>query len=186
MPVLKANSLTENDLIQNCIKGDRKSQQELYNRYAGKMLSVCRRYARHEMEAEDIFHDAYIKVFKNIGQFQSNGSFEGWIRRIMVNTALKYISKKSFQNENIGIQDYKEDSIGPSAYSKLQEEELMNLINTLPIGYKTVFCMYVIDGYSHKEIGEKLNIGESTSRSQLVKARRLLQEKVIEIQKIAV
>ena len=186
MPVLKANGLTENDLIQNCIKGDRKSQKEIYERHSGKMLSVCRRYARHEMEAEDIFHDAFIKVFSNISQFHFSGSFEGWIRRIMINTALKYISKKSFKNENIGIEDYKEDSIGPTAFSKLSHDELLKLIDALPNGYRTVFNLYVIEGFSHKEIGVMLKIGESTSRSQLVKARRILQQKVIEIQKIAV
>ena len=186
MPVLKINSLTEKDLILACIEGDRNSQQEIYQRYAGKLLAVCRRYARHEMEAEDFFHDGFVKIFGNLNQFKFNGSFEGWMRRIMVNTALKKRSKKAFQNESIGMEDYVEDSILPDVVAKLSADEILNIIAELPEGYQTVFNLYVIEGYSHKEIGDMLEIGESTSRSQLVKARRILQKRVIEIQKIAV
>ena len=150
------------------------------------MLAVCRRYARHQMEAEDILQDAFIKVFKNMGSFQDRGSFEGWVRRIVVNTALKNIDKKSFTNELIGGELEYEAGAAPSVYSELGEEDLLNMIASLPEGYRVVFNLYVIEGFSHKEIADLLGIGESTSRSQLVKARKLLQEMILKTQKIAV
>jgi len=177
--------LTERELIDGCVKGDRQAQKELFERYAGVMLSVCRRYTRHQMEAEDILQDAMIKVFRNIDRFKFEGSFEGWIRRIVVNTALKNYQKSSFQKEQIGLESYQEGTMEPEAFSKLQEEELMNLIATLPDGYRIVFNLYIIEGFSHKEIAEQLGIKESTSRSQLVKARRMLQELLVKRNRIS-
>lgn len=186
MSPLKINSLTVHDLIHLSLKGDRSAQKNLFEMFAPKMLTVCRRYSRHQMEAEDLLQDGFVKVFTKLDRFEFSGSFEGWVRRIMINTALKSISRKSFTNEQIGLEDHKGGSAGPAVFNKLSEEELLKLINDLPDGYKFVFNMYVIEGYSHKEIGEILEIGESTSRSQLVKARRILQQKVLELQKIAV
>lgn len=178
--------MTEKDLIQGCTRGDRKCQEEVFRRYAGKMLVVCRRYARHQMEAEDILQDAFIKIFKNIGDFQERGSFEGWVRRIVVNTALKNIDKKSFSNEQIGGEIDNDAGEAPSVYSELGEEDLLKMIASLPEGYRVVFNLYAIEGFSHKEIADLLGVGESTSRSQLVKARKLLQEMILKTQKIAV
>jgi len=183
---LKANILNEKELIKACISGDRKSQRDLFELYAPKMMTVCRRYARHHLEAQDMMQEGFIKMFLNLEKFQFQGSFEGWVRRIMVNTALKKVSKKSFTHERIGIDETYEGKIDSTVMSHLNEEQLLSLINELPDGYKIVFNMYVIEGYSHKEIGKELGIGESTSRSQLVKARRILQTKVLESQKIAV
>lgn len=178
--------MTEKYLIQACIRGDQKSQEALFRQYSGKMLAVCRRYTRHHMEAEDVLQDAFIKVFRNLEKFEQRGSFEGWIRRIVVNTALKNIDKKSFTNEQIGgAQDY-DSGAAPSVYSSLGAEDLMQLIARLPEGYRLVFNLYAIEGFSHKEIAELLDIGESTSRSQLVKARKMLQEMILQTQKIAV
>ncbi len=177
--------MTEKELINGCIRGDRQCQKMLFERYAGVMLTVCRRYTRHQMEAEDILQDAMIKVFRNIDRFKFEGSFEGWIRRIVVNTALKNYQKSSFQKEQIGLESYQEGAMEPKAFSKLQEEELMDMIATLPDGYRVVFNLYVIEGFSHKEIGQQLNIQESTSRSQLVKARRMLQELLAKRNKIS-
>lgn len=154
--------------------------------YAGKMLAVCLRYTRHRMEAEDILQDAFIKVFDNVSKFGFKGSFEGWVRRIVINTALKKHSKKSYKNEQIGIEHYPDLPIEPSIYSHLEEEELLKLIAKLPDGYRVVFNLYAIEGYSHKEIAEMLDIQESTSRSQLVKARKWLQTQIVELQKVAV
>jgi RNA polymerase sigma-70 factor (ECF subfamily) len=170
--------MTEQDLIQGCIREDKECQRELFNRYAGKMLTVTRRYARHQLEAEDLLQDAFIKVFNNLKKFEGKGSFEGWIRRIAVNTALKNYNRSSFQKESIGLPDYHDSPVNAEAVSNLAEEELLKEIATLPEGYRVVFNLYVIEGYSHKEIAESLGIGESTSRSQLVKARKLLQEKL--------
>jgi RNA polymerase sigma-70 factor (ECF subfamily) len=176
--------LTDKELIEGCIQEDRRCQMELFRRFAGKMLAVCRRYARHELEAEDILQDAFIKVFDNLDKFEFKGSFEGWVRRIVVNTALKNFQKASFQREQLGLDTFDEQSIDPEAIAHLQEEELLDLIGKLPDGYRVVFNLYVIEGYSHKEISDMLEIGESTSRSQLVKARKLLKEQIQKIQMI--
>ena len=188
MSPLKPNSLTERDLIERSLKGDRISQRDLFDMYSAKMLAVCQRYARHRAEAEDMFQEGFIRVFANLDKFKYDGSFEGWIRRIMVNTALKSIKKKSFKNESIGLEDFqeKDNQMDPEVFSKLSVDDLLTLIDDLPEGYKIVFNLYAIEGYSHKEIAELLKIEVSTSRSQLVKARRMLQRKIEDLQKIAV
>lgn len=150
------------------------------------MLAVCRRYARHELEAEDLLQDAFIKVYKNLDRFQHKGSFEGWIRRIVVNTAIKNYQKKSFKNELMGSEYFPDTPIDPSVMSRLSADELLALVEGLPEGYRMVFNLYAIEGYSHKEISEMLHIQESTSRSQLVKARKMLQQQVIKLHRIAV
>lgn len=178
--------VTERELIEGCMREDRKCQQEVFRRYASKMMGVCLRYARHQMEAEDLLQDAFIKVYNNISKFEYKGSFEGWIRRIVVNTALKNYSKKSFTYEQIGVEEQPESSAPPEVYAHLHEEELLKLVADLPDGYRVVFNLYAIEGYSHKEISEMLGCQESTSRSQLVKARKLLQSQILKLQKIAV
>jgi len=180
--------LTEKDLILKCLKGDRVAQKELFERLAPRMMAVCQRYSRHKLEAEDMLQDGFVKVFTNLDKFNFNGSFEGWVRRIMVNTSLKSIAKKSFQNESLGIEEGQQNIhlVQPEILAKLSAEEIEDLINQLPEGYKLVFSLYAIEGYSHKEISEMLNIEESTSRSQLVKARRMLQKKILDLKKIAV
>ena len=178
--------VTEKELIHGCIQENRRCQREVFQRYAGHMLTVCLRYARHRLEAEDILQDAFIKVFDNITKFEFKGSFEGWIRRIVVNTALKNYQRSSFQQEKIGLEDELEIPIDPAIYSDLHEEDLLNLIGRLPDGYRVVFNLFAIEGYSHKEIADTLNIKESTSRSQLVKARKLLQSMVVQMQRVAV
>lgn len=179
-------SLKEKDLILGCIREDQTCQKLLFEQFAPKMFTVCRRYARHHMEAEDMLQDGFVKVFDNLKQFQGKGSFEGWVRRIMVNTALKYYRKSSFQKEQIGFEDYQVGTVAPEALSSLGEEEIMALIANLPDGYRVVFNLYVLEGYSHQEIAKELNIAESTSRSQLVKARKMLQSRVLQSLKIRI
>ncbi len=178
--------VTEQDLIKGCLRENQQCQAEVFRLYAGKMLGVCLRYARHRMEAEDILQDAFIRVFDNIAQFQFKGSLESWIRQIVVNTALKKYQQKSFRDEEIGIDEHYDLMLEPSIYADLHEEELLNLIAALPDGYRLVFNLYAIEGYSHGEIADMLGIEVGTSRSQLLKARRMLQEKIVEMQKIAV
>lgn len=180
MSPLKPHSLTERDLILYSLKGDRDAQRDLFDMYAGKMMTVCRRYGRHDGEAEDILQEGFIKVFLNLKKYKFEGSFEGWIRRIIVNTALKYVSKSSFKKESYGIESYQLDPkpYAPKIYSKLNVDELMKLIDSLPEGYRLVFNLYAIEGYSHREISKLLKIEEGTSRSQLAKARKLLQKKL--------
>jgi RNA polymerase sigma-70 factor (ECF subfamily) len=178
--------VTEKELVKGCLKENQHCQQEVFRLYAGKMLSLCMRYARHRMEAEDILQDAFVKVFDNISKFQGKGSFEGWIRRIVINTALKNYRKKSNRNEQIGLEHHIDIPKDPTVYAQLNEEELLRLVAKLPDGYRLVFNLYAIEGFSHKEIAKMLNIQESTSRSQLVKARKMLQQQIIKLQKIAV
>ena len=180
--------MTENELINGCIRENAACQKEVFNRYAGHMLGVSQRYARNPDDAEDILQDAFIKVFNKIGQFKFEGSFEGWIRKIVVNTALKKYSLIRYSKEMTGyeINDSNEWQIGPAAYSHLTEKDLLALINSLPDGYRLIFNLYVIEGYQHEEIAKMLGIQPGTSRSQLVKARAMLQKQILQLQKVAV
>jgi len=180
--------LTEQELIRGCIREEATCQREVYNRYAGRMLGVCNRYARNSADAEDILQDAFIKVFDKIHQFKFEGSFEGWIRKIVVNTALKKYSLRRYEKELVGyeIKDRDETILEPSAYSQLSEKDLLDLINSLPDGYRLVFNLYVLEGFQHEEIATMLNIQPGTSRSQLVKARAMLQKQIMQLQKVAV
>jgi len=175
--------MNEDKMIQACIDEQKSAQKYLYDLYSPKMYFVCLRYARHDLEAQDMLQDGFIKVFDNIQKFKKNGSFEGWIRRIMVNTSLNHCRKRSFKQEQIGIEDYQDKVVSSKAVSNMSEQELLKLIQGLPDGYRMVFNLYVIEGYSHKEIGELLEITESTSRSQLAKSRKWMQ-KVLTEQKI--
>lgn len=181
-------NLTEEQLIKACINEDASSQREVFNRFSSRMLGVCHRYARTSADAEDILQDAFIKVFDKIHQFKFQGSFEGWIRKIVVNTALKKYSVSRYEKEVVGyeIKDRDESPMEPSSYSHLTEKELLVLINNLPDGYRLIFNLYVIEGYQHEEIAEMLGIQPGTSRSQLVKARNMLQKQILQLQKIAV
>ena len=166
------------DLIEGCIRGDRKMQHELYNRFASKMYGVCLRYAGNAEEAEDILQEGFIKVFNKIGSFRSEGSFEGWIRRIFVNTAIEHFRKKIYLQP---ITDYEEDTVEGkylSVLDSLAEKDIIQLVQQLSPGYRTVFNMYVVEGYTHKQIAEALNISEGTSKSQLSRAKLILQDMV--------
>ena len=178
--------MTETDLIKGCIKGNAQCQRMLFEQYAGKMMSVCLRYANDTMEAEDIMQDGFIKVYRYLHQFKFEGSFEGWIRRIIVNTAIRHLEKKKIQFKDIDESGANAPKLDPYAYAHLGQDDLMKLINQLPEGYKVVFNLNVIEGYSHEEIAEMLHIQAGTSRSQLVKARKMLQHQIIQLQKIAV
>jgi RNA polymerase sigma factor (sigma-70 family) len=180
--------LTDEELIRGCIREDATCQREVFNRYASRMLGVCHRYARTSADAEDILQDAFIKVFNKIHQFKFEGSFEGWIRRIIVNTALKKYSLRRYEKEVVGyeVKDKDEGGMEPSAYAHLTQKEILELINNLPDGYRLIFNLYVVEGFQHEEIAEMLGIQPGTSRSQLVKARTMLQKQITELQKIAV
>ncbi len=187
-PRCKLRPLTEHELIRGCIREEATCQREVYNRYAGRMLGVCNRYARNSADAEDILQDAFIKVFDKLHQFKFEGSFEGWIRKIVVNTALKKYSLRRYEKEVVGyeVKDRDETILEPSAYSQLSEKDLLDLINSLPDGYRLIFNLYVLEGFQHEEIADMLNIQPGTSRSQLVKARAMLQKQIMQLQKVAV
>lgn len=170
----------EDELIKGVLKRERVAQQQLFDLYASKMYTLCYRYVRDPMEAEDILVMAFAKIFERIEQFKGEGSFEGWIRRVMVNEALTHLRKARtmYVETDLGQADREPD------YTKLADhleaEDLLNMIQHLPAGYRVVFNMYAIDGYSHKEIAEHLGISENTSKSQLSRARTFLQKMLTE------
>ena len=168
----------EADLIEGCIRGDRKMQKELYERFAPKMFGVCMRYASSNEEAEDILQEGFIKVFKKIGSYRNEGSFEGWIRRIFVNTAIEHFRRKTHQQPITEKEESTVEGKYLSVLDALAEKDIVQLIQQLSPGYRTVFNMYVIEGYSHKQIAEELDISEGTSKSQLSRAKQILQELV--------
>ena len=178
--------MTERQLIEGCKKGNRNCEYELFQRFGGKLLTVSRRYARNEQEAEDWLQDGFIRIFKCMHQFRFEGSFEGWMRRVLVTTILKKFQKKSFKNEISGMESMPDSPVEPTVFSTLSKEELMNIIARLPDGYRVVFNLFAIEGYSHREIAQELDIQESTSRSQLTKARKLLQQQVAIMHKKAI
>lgn len=167
--------MTEKQLIDGCKRHDAKAQRQLYETFAAKMLGVCYRYVNDRETARDLMHDGFITLYSKIGDFRGDGSFEGWVRRIFVNTALGYIRKNSKFAETRQVEDmYNLSNDDVSAYERLTTKDLMNTIGKMPEGYRTVLNLYAIEGYSHAEIGEMLNISENTSRSQYSRARAQL------------
>lgn len=178
--------MDELQIIAGCKEGKRECQQILYERYASCVYGVCLRYSKDDDEAQDLLHDGFIRIFSTIESYQGKGSFEGWMKRIFINMALEKIrkDKKQIQSsediENIKevVEDTTDDSFGG-----IKEQDLMLMIQELPKGYRTVFNLYAIEDYQHKEIAEMLNISEGTSRSQYIRARQLLQKKVEDFMK---
>jgi RNA polymerase sigma-70 factor (ECF subfamily) len=176
---LNINKSTSQDkLIQRCLEQDIRGQRELYEQYSAKMLGVCLRYIKDRGEAEGVMVGGFMKVFEKISQYERKGSFEGWIRRIMVNEALTYIRKHKSMSVEVEIEKADREPDFSYLSDSLEEMDLLRMIQDLPIGYRTVFNMYAIEGYSHKEIGEMLGISANTSKSQLSRARNWLQEKL--------
>ena len=171
--------MDELQLIEGCRKGDRRAQKALYETYSRKMMSVCLRYVSDWETARDLLQDGFVKVFTHIDSYTGNGSFEGWLRKIFVNSALEYLRHADVLRESTDLdQTVERVETGSSPLSDVSAAELMQLIQSLPAGFRTVFNLFAIEGYSHKEIGERLNITESTSRSQYTRAKQLLQRKV--------
>lgn len=173
-----AQTYTEEQIINGCIMGDRKMQHVLYERFAPSMFALCLRYARDYHAAEDILQDGFVKVFRFISNFRKEGSFEGWVRRIFINTAIEYLRKAThlfpIVNEEGEAIDIKDENL----FDGLEVDDLIGMIQSLSPGYRTVFNLYAIEGYSHKEIAEMLQISEGTSKSQLARARQVLIEKI--------
>jgi len=170
--------MNDEELIQGCIKGKDSYQHEVYKRFSPKMFGVCLRYCGSREEAEDVLQDAFIKVFRKIDTFKFNGSFEGWIRRIMINTAIRNKYTHFRAHEVNTLEGIEHPSIDEKITSNLSMMDLMKLVNQLPQGYKIVFNLFAIEGYAHKEIAEMLGIQEATSRSQFLRARQFLREKL--------
>jgi RNA polymerase sigma factor (sigma-70 family) len=168
--------MDEDQLIAGCKESELRCQKALYERLHPKMLGVCLRYAIDRDQAQDMLQDGFIKVFMKIKDFNSKGSFEGWVRKIMVNTALEHLRKAkgretvSFENESVLVVEK-----SPSAQDQLEAQDVLSIIQQLPMGYRTVFNLFAIEGYSHEEIAKELNISVNTSYSQYHRAKSMLQ-----------
>jgi RNA polymerase sigma factor (sigma-70 family) len=171
-------NITESDLIHGCIHGDRRMQEELYRRFSPRMYAVCLRYAGTAEEAQDILQEGFIKIFKKLTSFRGEGSFEGWIRRIFVNTAIEHFRRKKYLQPVTEREENTLEGNYISVLDELAERDILELVQQLSPGYRTVFNMYVVEGYTHKEIGDMLGISEGTSKSQLSRAKVILQEMV--------
>ena len=169
----------EQKLIQLAIENNRQAQQQLYSKFSSKMLGVCRQYIKDIHQAEDVMITAFMKVFVNLRNFENKGSFEGWVRRIMINECISYIrvhKKINFLEEEF----YKESGFNATE-SDYNVDEIQFMIDNLPEGYKLIFNLFAIEGYKHQEIATMLNISEGTSKSQLFQARKMLQEQIIKL-----
>ena len=171
-------NIIESDLLKGCMEGDRRMQEELYRRFSPRMYAVCLRYAGNAEEAEDILQEGFIKIFKKLDSFRSEGSFEGWVRRIFVNTAIEHFRRKRYL---MPVTEKEENTLEGKYLSVLDDlaaRDILALVQELSPGYRTVFNMYVVEGYTHKEIADMLGISEGTSKSQLSRAKVILQDMV--------
>ena len=168
------------NIIKGCVDGRTEAQEALYKKFSGKLFGICLRYTKDYSAAEDVLHEGFIKIYSNISSYKGTGSFEGWIRRVVINTALERFRK---QFQMYPIADINESDLGvryENIITDISARDLLDLIKDLPPAYRMVFNLYAIDGYSHKEIGDILNISVGTSKSNLSRARKLLQTRVEE------
>ena len=177
--------ISDEQIIEGCLSGKRKAYDRLYRKYAAVMMGICMRYCKNRSDAEDVLQEGFIKVFSNMGKYRHEGSFEGWIKRIMIRTAidhyhlnLRYVRQKDIDvmEKDIVVEGQSGHDPDPPSFPDISGEKLMSLIQALPDGYRMVFNLYAIEGYSHREIAENLEISENTSKTQLMKARRSLRE----------
>lgn len=176
---IEFNIMTDEEIVKGCIQKNPIAQKNLYDKFSRKMMGVCLRYSESQEEAEDVLQNGFVTVFQNISSFKGMGSFEGWVRKIMVNTALTNIRKNKKLKQNVSLDNV--SFMLPSSNQtsdNFAANDLLKLIQTLPTGFRTVFNLYAIEGYSHKEIGDLLNISEGTSKSQYSRAKAHLQKMI--------
>ena len=189
---LEKQTLTEQELVEGCRRGDDKARRQLYERYAGKMMAICMRYMANREEAEDLLHDGYIKLYGSFDKFewQGEGTLPAWMGRVMANLALQRLRKNDVMSETVELEntaELREDMDRPDSDPDIEtipKKVLMKFIEELPVGYRTVFNMHVFEGKNHIEIGKELGINNKSSASQLVRARAILKEKVNEWRRI--
>jgi len=169
-------SVTENRLIKGCRNNDPVAQGDLYQKYSSKLFGICSRYIKDLAESEDVMIQGFMKIFQKIDQYKGEGSFEGWMRRIVVNESLTYLRRNKSMYLEVEIDHADRQPDYAKFEDSLNAEDLMKMIHRLPIGYQTVFNLYAIEGFSHKEIAQKLKISDNTSKSQLSRARKLLKK----------
>jgi RNA polymerase sigma factor (sigma-70 family) len=171
---------TEGALIAMCISGNRKSQKQLYEMYCAKMFAVCLRYEKNQMDAEDVLQEGFVKVFNNLHRFRNEGSFEGWVRRIFINTSIEHLRRKQLRVTDLQLAGSKIKDSQPTGLENLYEKDLIRTAMELSPGYRSVFHLYAVEGYSHKDISRKLGIVEGTSKSQYTRARAILRKAIDE------
>lgn len=177
-------SILETDLVKACKRQDARAQRMLYDKYSPSMLGLCRRYVRGELEAEDVMINGFMKVFSKIESFEDKGSFEGWMKRIMINEALGYIRRNKAMYLETDIEAADKEPDYDKLSTAMEAKDLLKMISELPSGYRTIFNLHAIEGYSHREIAELLGINENTSKSQLSRARMHLQKKLLATEQI--
>ena len=170
--------INESDLIKGCLAGDIRSQEDLYKRFAPKMYAVCLRYSNNADDAQDLLQEGFTKVFRNLDKFRAEGSFEGWVRRVFVNTSIEHYRRKVNLTSTSDKEEFMIEDTHWNALDRLAEKDIVMLIQELSPGYRTVFNLYAVEGYSHKDIAGMLSISEGTSKSQLARAKGILQKKV--------
>jgi RNA polymerase sigma-70 factor (ECF subfamily) len=175
----ETSSYTEAELIAGCVRGDRNAQRKLYEQYASRMYPVCVRYLGRE-DAKDVLQEGFLTVFDKIGSYKGEGSFEGWMRKIFINASLMQLRKSDVLRRTEDIEQAPETggTVGNGVLEQIGTRELLDQIGSLPAGLRSVFNLFVVEGYSHAEVGKLLGITEQSSRSQLSRARTLLQEKI--------
>ncbi len=172
-------SVVEKNLLKRCLSNDKKAQADLYNNYSKRLFGTCLKYGKNATDAEDILQEGFIKIFKYLSNYRGEGSLEGWMRRIMINTSLNFYKRKNLFNKNIDFDDVNAFyPIEHEIIGKISLKELLKMVHELPEGYRTVFFLNIMQGYSHKEIGKMMNISVSTSKSQLSRARSSLRDKI--------
>lgn len=176
----KIHRSNEEELINGCIRRERSAQKRLYDTFSSKMYALCCRYVKDSMDAEDVLVTAFTKILDRIDQFKGEGSFEGWIRRVVVNEALTYLRRNRSMYVETELEAADRDPDYQHLSDHLEAEDLLTMIQELPAGYRIVFNLYAIEGFSHKEIADQLNISENTSKSQLSRARVFLQKLLLE------
>lgn len=171
--------MDEQELIQGCIAARPKAQKALFDIYAPKLYVVCLRYLKDQMRAQDVLQDTFVKIFAHIGNYKSEGAFEGWLKRIAVNTCLDQLRKDKKLLTDVSLDDVSH-KLAHQDYSaeKLMADDLLKLVQALPDGYRTVFNLFAIEGYSHQEIAQQLSISESTSKTQYLRARAYLKDRI--------
>lgn len=174
---------SDSELVRACLEGDESSQRYLYTKYYGLMMGICLRYASDRMEAQDMVQEGFIKIFKALPKFENQGSFEGWMKRIMINNAIDQYRKEARKPYHDDLDNAYQLGHNEVVSGELGKQELLALIQRLPKGYRTIFNMYAIEGYNHQEIAAELGISEGTSKSQLSKARKHLQKMLEAIRK---
>lgn len=177
----KTALLTEEMLIEACRRGERRAQQALYDRYSPAMFGVARRYLRRQEDAEDILVEAFYKVFANLDSYSGEGSFEGWIRRIVVNESLMHLRRNHALKQASDIDERVDVPLRSRALDNMEARDILDLLDQLPTGYRTIFNLYVLEGYKHREIAEMLDISINTSKSQLILAKKRIRQLLVQI-----